>query len=39
MNPIPYKADYPGHKLHIDQNEKLVMYEVCHIVNALPNLE
>ena len=25
-NPIPYKADYFGHKLHINQNEKLVMY-------------
>ena len=24
-NPIPYKADYFGHKLHINQNEKLVM--------------
>ena len=31
MNPIPYKADYFGHKLHIDQNEKLVMYGVTHI--------
>ena len=24
-NPIPYKADYFGHKLHSDQNEKLVI--------------
>ena len=23
MNPIPYAADYFGHKLHINQNEKL----------------
>ena len=25
LNPKVYKADYFGHKLHIDQNEKLVM--------------
>ena len=31
MNPIPYRADYFGHKLHIDQNEKCVMYGVTHI--------
>lgn len=30
-NPVPYSADYPGHKLHIDQNEKLVMYGVTHV--------
>ena len=24
INPIPYKAEYFGHKLHLDQNEKLV---------------
>ncbi|CAB3986700.1 Hypothetical predicted protein [Paramuricea clavata] len=30
-NPIPYHADYFGHKLHIDQNEKLVMYGVTHV--------
>ena len=30
-NPIPYHADYVGHKLHIDQNEKLVMYGVTHV--------
>ena len=30
-NPIPYNADYFGHKLHIDQNEKLVMYGATHI--------
>jgi hypothetical protein len=23
FNPVPYKADYFGHKLHLDQNEKL----------------
>ena len=26
INPIPYRADYFRHKLHIDQNEKLLMY-------------
>ena len=31
MNPIPYSADYFGHKLHVDQNEKLVMYGVTHV--------
>lgn len=30
LNPIPYKANYFGQKLHIDQNEKLVMYGVTH---------
>ena len=30
INPLPYKADYFGHKLHIDQNEKLVMYGLTH---------
>ena len=31
LNPQPYKAEYFGEKLHIDQNEKLVMYGVTHI--------
>ena len=31
-NPIPYRADYFGHKLHLDQNEILVMYGVTHVV-------
>ncbi len=31
INPVPYRADYFGHKLHIDQNEKLVMFGVTHI--------
>ena len=26
LNPVPYQADYFGHKMHLDQNEKLVMY-------------
>ena len=32
VNPVPYNAEYFGHKLHLDQNEKLAMYgltEVC----------
>ena len=31
LNPIPYYAEYCGHKLHIDQNEKLVRFGVTHI--------
>ena len=30
-NPYPYVAEYYGHKLHIDQNEKLAMYGVTHV--------
>ena len=30
-NPVPYRAEYFGQKLHIDQNEKLVMYGVTHV--------
>ena len=30
-NPIPYRSDYFGHKVHMDQNEKLVMYGVTHV--------
>ena len=30
-NPIPYRANYFGHKPHLDQNEKLEMYGVTHI--------
>ncbi|XP_063040964.1 uncharacterized protein LOC134435851 [Engraulis encrasicolus] len=26
LNPIPYDAEYMGHKLHMDQNEKMVMF-------------
>lgn len=32
INPIPYVANYFGHKLHIDQNEKLVHFGVTHIL-------
>ncbi len=31
LNPLSYTADYFGHKLHIDGNEKLVMYGVTHV--------
>ena len=31
INPIPYRGDYFGHELHIDQNEKLVMYGATHV--------
>ena len=31
VNPIPYRADYFGHKLHIDRNKKLVMFGVTHV--------
>ena len=31
LNPVPYHASYFGQKLHIDQNEKLVMFGVTHI--------
>lgn len=31
MNPTPYYAEYYGHKLHIDQNEKLVRFGVTHV--------
>lgn len=31
-NPIPYYAEYFGHKLHMDQNEKLGEYGVTHVM-------
>lgn len=31
MNPVPYYAEYFGHKMHIDQNEKLVRFGVTHV--------
>ena len=30
-NPVPYHADYFGHKIHVDQNEKLTMFGVTHV--------
>ena len=32
LNPSPYIALYFGHKLHLDQNEKLGMFGVTHVV-------
>jgi len=29
---LPYHAEYFGHKLHMDQNEKLVMFGVVHVL-------
>ena len=31
-NSIPYSALYYGHKLHMDQNEKLAMYGATHVI-------
>ena len=30
-NPIPSSAKYFGHKVHIDQNEKLVLFGLTHV--------
>lgn len=30
-NPIPYQSKYFGHKVHIDQNEKLVLFGLTHV--------
>lgn len=32
LNPIPYHAEYMGHKLHMDQNEKIGMFGATHVV-------
>ncbi|TKS77865.1 hypothetical protein D9C73_011956 [Collichthys lucidus] len=32
LNPLPYQADYMGQKIHLDQNEKLQMFGVTHVV-------
>ncbi|XP_076118325.1 uncharacterized protein LOC143099128, partial [Alosa pseudoharengus] len=32
LNPVPYQGCYMGHKLHMDQNEKLVMFGVTHVL-------
>lgn len=32
LNPIPYTAEYMGHKMHIDQNEKIGMFGATHVV-------
>lgn len=32
LNPVPYNAGYVGQKVHIDQNEKMVMFGVTHVL-------
>ena len=32
INPVPYSASYFGQKLHFDQNEKLNMFGVVHVL-------
>lgn len=32
LNPTPYQADYMGHKIHMDQDDKLAMFGVTHVV-------
>ena len=32
LNPLPYRAAYFGEKLHLDQNEKCVMFGITHVV-------
>ena len=34
INPVPYYAQYYGHKLRIDQNEKLIRFGVTHVAAA-----
>ena len=31
FNPTPYYAEYCGHKLHLDQNEKIIQFGVTHV--------
>ena len=33
-NPTPYSAAYFGEKIHIDQNEKMVMFGVTHVAGV-----
>lgn len=32
LNPVPYFAEYFGHKLNLDQNKKLVRYGVTEVI-------
>ena len=32
VNSVPYRADYFGYKLHVDQNEKFEIYGLMHVV-------
>lgn len=31
LNPTPYYAEYFGHKMHVDQNEKLIRFGITHV--------
>ena len=31
INPIPYSSKYFGHEVHIDQNEKNVLFGLTHV--------
>ena len=31
INPIPYSSKYFGHEVHIDQNEKVVLFGLTHV--------
>ena len=31
INPTPYRCSYFGEKVHLDQNEKLVLFGVTHV--------
>ena len=31
LNSVPYRAYYFGEKVHIDQNEKLIMFGITHV--------
>ena len=39
INPIPYCADYFGQKVHVDQNEKLVMFGITRLCCGWLHLE
>lgn len=32
LNPVSYRADHFGEKLHLDQNEKVAMFGVTHVL-------
>ena len=32
LNPVPYYAEYFGHKFHLDQSEKLIRYGVTEVI-------
>lgn len=32
LDPLPYRVNHFGEKLHLDQNEKCVMFGITHVV-------